>query len=202
VSERWERQLTLNLFLLCLEGCARGLSRLLQLENGGILLLASLALILIGYAQLGQLLVESRDFLIPKLEGSLRLLQHSALLLELALRFLPCHAFVLKDGSGLLKGRPFLLETSFHLLACALLLLELLLHRGEQGNTVCQVGPQLLGLFGLLLDLALLRPRPLEGCVVLLELGSSQSELRLPLRRYSPHRSQVLVRLLQCLIPL
>jgi hypothetical protein len=33
----------------------------------------------------------------------------------------------------------------------------------------------LLGLLGLLLNLALPGPRPLESCVVLLELGSSRS---------------------------
>jgi hypothetical protein len=48
----------LNLFLLHLEGCPHGLSRLLELENGGIFFLADLAQILMGDAQLVQLPVE------------------------------------------------------------------------------------------------------------------------------------------------
>jgi hypothetical protein len=71
------------------------------------------------------------------------------------------------------KGGPLLLEPGFFLLACALLLLELPLRRGERGNPVRQVGPQLLDLLGFLLNLALPRPCPLEDCAVLLELGTS-----------------------------
>jgi hypothetical protein len=44
-GERQERQLTLDLLLLCLEGRARGLSRSLQVKDRSILLLTSLALI-------------------------------------------------------------------------------------------------------------------------------------------------------------
>jgi hypothetical protein len=62
-----------------------------------------------------------------------------------------------------------------HLMTRAPLLPELFIHRGERGDLVRQTGPQLLGLPSLLLSLALLRPRPLEGCTVLLELGSSGS---------------------------
>jgi hypothetical protein len=132
--ERWEGQLTLNLFLLRLEGCARGLSCLLQLENGGVFLLAGLPQLLVGHTLLDQLAREPRDLLIPELEGSLRLLQRGVLPLELALCFLPHYAFALEGGSSLLKGGPLLLEMSLRLLACALLLLELLLHRDERGN--------------------------------------------------------------------
>jgi hypothetical protein len=135
-GERQERQLTLDLLLLRLEGCAHGLTRPLQVKDRSILLLASLALILVGYAQLGQLHVEPRDFLVPELEGRMCLLKRGALPLELALHFLPHHAFALEGSSGLLKGGPLLLEPSFHLLECAPLLLELFLHRGEQGNLV------------------------------------------------------------------
>jgi hypothetical protein len=84
----------------------------------------------------------------------------------------------------------------------ALLLLELLLRRGERGSLVCQLDPQLLSLHGLLLGLALPRPCSLEGCTVLLELGTSRGHLRLPLCRHGPHRSQVLARLPQGLVSL
>jgi hypothetical protein len=146
---------------------------------------------------LDQLAREPCNLLLPELEDSLRLLQHGT-----PMCFLPRHAFVLEGGSSLLKSGLLLLQPSFCLLACTPLLLELLLHRGERGNLVHLVGPQLLGLLGLLLGLALPRLRPLEGCAVLLELGSSQSGFRLPLRHYNPHRGQVLARLPQHLIPL
>jgi hypothetical protein len=135
-GERQERQLTLDLLLLRLEGRTRGLSRQLQVKDRSILLPTSLALILVGHTQLGQLPVEPRDFLVPELEGRLCLLKRSTLLLELALRVLSCHAFALEGVLGLLKGGPLLLELSFHLLVCAPLLLELALHRGERGNLV------------------------------------------------------------------
>jgi hypothetical protein len=60
----------------------------MQVEDRRILLLTSLALILIGYAQLGQLPVEPRDFLVPELEGRLCLLKRGTLPLELVLRLL------------------------------------------------------------------------------------------------------------------
>jgi hypothetical protein len=82
------------------------------------------------------------------------------------------------------------------LLARAPLLLELLLHRGKRGVIVRQVGPQLLSLFGLLLGLPLPRLCPLEGGMVLLELGLRRGERRLPLCRRNPHHDQVLTRLL------
>jgi hypothetical protein len=63
------------------------------------------------------------------------------------------------------------LELSFRLIPRAPLQLELLLHRGKRGDLVRQVGSQLLGLFRLLLGLALLRSCPLEGDAVLLKLG-------------------------------
>jgi hypothetical protein len=85
---------------------------------------------------LDQLPREPRDLLVSELEGSPGLLQRGTLPLELALCFLPRHAFALDGGSGLLKGGPLLLEPSFCLLACASLLLELFLHRGERGNLV------------------------------------------------------------------
>jgi hypothetical protein len=151
---------------------------------------------------LDQLAQEPRDLQIPELEGSLRLLQHGALPLELALRFLSRHAFALEGGSGLLKGGSFLLELNLRMLARAPLLPELLLHRDERGNLPRQVDLQLLSLLGFLLSLALPGPHPLESCAVLLELGSSGSKLCLKLRCRNPHRGQVLARLPQRLVPL
>jgi hypothetical protein len=116
------------------------------------------------------------------------------------LRLLPRHVLTLKGGLGLREGGPLLLELSLRMLARAPLLLELLLYHGEQGGLVRQVGTQPLSLLGFLLGLALPRLRPLEGCAVLLELGTSRSELCLPLRRRSPHSGQVLARLPQRLV--
>jgi hypothetical protein len=93
-------------------------------------------LIFVRYAQLGQLPVEPHDLLVPELEGRLCLLERDTLPLELAMRLLPRHAFALEGGPGLLKGGPLLLEPRFRLLACALLLLKLLLYRDERGNLV------------------------------------------------------------------
>jgi hypothetical protein len=135
-GERRERQLTLDLLLLRLEGRVCGLSRPLQVKDHSILLLSRLALILIGYAQLGQLPIELRDFLVPELEGRMCLLKRGALLLELALRFLPRHVFVLKGGLGLPVGGLLLLEQGLCRLAHAQFLLELLPRRGERGELV------------------------------------------------------------------
>jgi hypothetical protein len=79
---------------------------------------------------------------------------------------------------------------------------KLLFHRGEGGSLVCQAGPQLLGLLGLLLSLAPLSPCSLEGRTVLLELGTSRGHLGLPLRRQGLHPCQIFPRLLQCLVPI
>jgi hypothetical protein len=178
------------------------MARLTDFQRQHILFLASLALILVGDAQLVRLPVEPRDFLIPELEGGSRLLERGMLPLELALCLLPRHAFSLEGSSGLLESRLLLLESSFRLLARALLLLELPLCRGERGIPLRQLDSQLLSLLGLLLGLALPRPCSLEGCAVLLELGSSRGDLCLPLRRHGPHRGQVLACLPQRLIPL
>jgi hypothetical protein len=77
-----ERRLTFNLLLLRLKGLARGLGRLLQAKNHSFLLLDGLAQILMGNTELLQLPVEPRDFFVPFLEGCLRPLECSALLLE------------------------------------------------------------------------------------------------------------------------
>jgi hypothetical protein len=126
-----EGQLTLDLLLLRLEDCARGLGRLLQLENSGVLLLASLSQLVIRHALLDEFPDEPRDLCIPKLERSPRLLQRGVHLLELALRFLPSRALTLKGGLSLIEGGPLMLELTLHLLMHAPLLAKLLLHRGE-----------------------------------------------------------------------
>jgi hypothetical protein len=98
------------------------------------------------------------------------------------LRFLLRHALTLEGGLGLRKGGPLLLELSLRLLARTPLLLELLPHLGKRGDLLRQADPQPLNLLGFLLSLTLPGPRPLEGCAILLELGSSGSKLRLELR--------------------
>jgi hypothetical protein len=67
---------------------------------------------------------------------------------------------MLKGGLGLLQGGLLLLEPGLRLLARALLLPELLPHRGKRGGLICQVSPQPLGLLGLFLSLVLPIPRP------------------------------------------
>jgi hypothetical protein len=71
-------------------------------------------------------------------------------------------------------------------------------NRGQRGDLVRKVGPQLLDLLGL----AVRRLRPLEGGVVLVELSLHPGERRLLLSHCNPHRSQGIARLLQRLVPL
>jgi hypothetical protein len=86
---------------------------------------------------LGQLPVQLHDFLVPELEGRLRLLKRGVLLLELALCFLPRCAFALEGGLGLLMGGLLLLDPGLYRLARDLLLSELLPSRGKRGDLVC-----------------------------------------------------------------
>jgi hypothetical protein len=86
-------------------------------------------------------------------------------------------ALSLECSLGLSESDTILLELGLRLLACSLLLTELLLRRGERGSLVCQGRPQPLGFLGLLLGLTLPGPRPLEGRAVLLELGASGGDL-------------------------
>jgi hypothetical protein len=62
--------------------------------------------------------------------------------------------------------------------------------------------PQPLRLLGLLLGLALLGPRPLEGHAVLLELGTGGNNLGLPRRRDGVRPRQVLASPAQCVVSL
>jgi hypothetical protein len=75
---------------------------------------------------LDQLTGELCDLLVPELDGGLRRLKRNTLPLKMALHFLSGRAFTLGGDLGLLEGRPLLLELSLYLLACALLLTELL----------------------------------------------------------------------------
>jgi hypothetical protein len=126
-------------------------------------------------------------------------------LLEPTQRLLPCQALPLKRSPGLGKTGPLLLKPAFRLLACDSLLPELLLRRDDRGGLVGQAGPQLLGLLGPLLSLALLGPEPgphpLEGCAVPLELGASRDHLCLPLGRHGVRPRQILPRPPQRLVP-
>jgi hypothetical protein len=97
----------------------------------------------------------------PLLEGHLRPLECSALLLKPTQHLLSHQAFLLERSPGLGEGSPLLLKLGLRLLARGLLLTELLLRRGERGGLVRQGRPQPLGLLGLLLDLTLPGPRAL-----------------------------------------
>jgi hypothetical protein len=151
-------------------------------------------------AELDQLPVELRGFILQVLEGRPRPLERGALLLELTQRFLLRQALPLKRGLGLNESGPLLLKLAFRLLACDSLPLELLLRRDDHGGLVGQAGPQLLGLLGPLLGLTLLGPRSLVGCAVTLELGASRDHLRLPLGRHGVRPRKILPRPPQCLV--
>jgi hypothetical protein len=140
---------------LCFEGSTRGLGHPSQLEDRGILLLTGLSQLLVEDTLLDQLLAETRDLRVPKLESGLRPLQRRAFPLEMALCLLLSQTLALEGSSGLDKGGPLLLVLDLHLLACDSFLPKLLFCRGEGGSLVRQAGPQLLGLLGILLGLAL-----------------------------------------------
>jgi hypothetical protein len=100
-SNRLEWQLTLILLLLRLEGGVCSDSRLLQLKDDGILLLAGLPQVLVGHTFLDQLAGQPRDLLISELDGGLRRLKRSALPLKMALHFLSGRTFALEGGSSI-----------------------------------------------------------------------------------------------------
>jgi hypothetical protein len=197
-----KKRLTFDPLILCLEGLARVLSRLSLAENRGLLLLEGLAQVLVRDAKLGQLPVEPRDLFVPLLEGRLRPLECGTLLLESPLGLFPRQALALEGGSSLSEGGSLLLKLSVCLLAHVLLLLKLLLRRGERSSLVRQAGPQQLDLLSLLLGLALPGPCPLKGSTFLLELSSGGSQLPLEFRCRNPHRGRILTRLPQRLVPL
>jgi hypothetical protein len=119
----------------------RGLRCLLQAKDRGLLFPDSLALILERDAQLGQLPVNPRDFVVPLLEGRPHPLERGTLLVKQTLGLLSHQALALEGGPSLSKGGPLLLELSLSLPARVPLLPKLLLRRGEGGGLVRQAGP-------------------------------------------------------------
>jgi hypothetical protein len=118
-------------------------------------------------------------------------LERGALLLEPTQRLFSHQVFPLERSLGLDEESPLLQKRGLRLLARGLLLMELLLRRGERGGLVRQARPQPLGLLGLLLILTLPGLCPLEGRAVPLKLGTSRGHLGLPLRHHGarPTRS-------------
>jgi hypothetical protein len=151
---------------------------------------------------LDQFPVEPRHLVLPLLEGSLRPLERSGLLLEPTQRLLPRQALPLERSPGFGESSLLSLELGFRLLTRSSLLTELLLRRGERGSLACQGCPQPLGLLGLLLGLTLPGPHPLEGRTVLLELGASRGDFGLPHHRDGARPRQVFARPAQRVVPL
>jgi hypothetical protein len=110
------------------------LGRLLQLEDGGVLLLASLPQLLVRHAFLDQLPSEPRDLHISELKRGPRLLQRGVLPLELTLCLLLGRVLALEGGLSLLEGGLLLLELALLLLPRTPLLAKLLLHRSKRGD--------------------------------------------------------------------
>jgi hypothetical protein len=139
-------------------------------------------------AELHQLPVEARRLLFLFLERGPYLLEHGALLPELAQRFLARHSLLLECSPGLDERRPLPLELAFRLLAGGSLLPELLLRCSKRGGLARQ---------GCLQPLRLLERR-----TALLELGAGSGELHLPCRHEEAHVLQVFPSSAQRVVPL
>jgi hypothetical protein len=144
-------------------------------------------------AELDQLPVELRGLILSLLEGRLRPLERSALLLEPTQRLLLRQALPLKRSPGLGESSPLLLKLAYFLLACDSLPPELLLRQDDRGSLVGQAGLQLLSFLG---------PCPLEGRAVLSELGTSRDDLSLPRHHDGAWPRQVFARPAQRFVPL
>jgi hypothetical protein len=112
-----------------------------QVTDCGLLLLDGLPQVLVRDAELDQLPVELRGLVLPLLEGRLRPLELSALLLEPTQRIFPRQALPLERSPGLGESGTLLLELGLYLLARSSLLTELLLRRDERDSLVRQGRP-------------------------------------------------------------
>jgi hypothetical protein len=108
-----------------------GLSRLLQLEDGGVLILAGIQQLLERHDLLDQLPGKPRDLCLSELEQGSHLPQRGAFPPKLALCLFPSRALVLESRLSLLEGGSLLLELALRLLTRAPLLAKLLLQRSE-----------------------------------------------------------------------
>jgi hypothetical protein len=179
---------------LHLEGAAPSLDRLLEAPDGLALFLE------------GQLLARARDAEQHQLAHDLGELDVPVL--QRHLRHLASDALPLQGRSSVGKSGLLLLEPPLSPLAGSTLLQELVLGGGERRDLGVEGGPQVVGLFGLLLErarpllgLALLSLRLLERRVEPPVVAADAGHLRLPFGRQGARLLQVRPRLPQRLIP-